>query len=169
MRERQKFFAGKELPSLYRAEAKDLLAHYYSLYAVDGFSDHVAIDDCDVAQFAKAIMGTSATAAGIGSETVSNNQPTRSDPQIVLNSCRKYQGAKLVSCTSNGDDPKAGYTIRHCGELIRRDAPADQLKMDFIPEAIETERAIRTLSIIAGPEEAYQLEDLAAKLHCAQK
>ena len=66
----------------------------------------------------------------------------------------------MVSCTPNGDDPKAGYTIRHCGELIRRDAPADQLKMDFTPEAIETERAIRTLTIVVGPEEAYQFEDL---------
>ena len=71
---------------------------------------------------------------------------------------------KLVTCVPNGSDPRDNYTIYHCGELIRRDAPADSLKMKFSPQAIESERAIGTLAIIIGAEESFLLEDLSSKL-----
>ena len=160
----QNFFVNKELPRLYKSKTKGLLARYFSLFATEGFSDHVAIDDCDVAQFAGAILGPDSPLRDKDPNFILSDNIQRPDPPIVLNSCRKYQGVKLVTCVPNGSEPRDGYTIYHCGELIRRDAPADSLKMSFSPEAIETERAIGTLAIIIGPEEFFQLEDLARRL-----
>ena len=160
----QNFFVNKELPRLYKSKTKGLLARYFSLFATEGFSDHVAIDDCDVAQFVGAILGPDSPLCDKDPNFILSDNIQRPDPPIVLNSCRKHQGVKLVTCVPNGSEPRDGYTIYHCGELIRRDAPADSLKMSFSPEAIETERAIGTLAIIIGPEEFFQLEDLTRRL-----
>ena len=99
---RQRFFASKELATLYGSSAKELLARYFSLYAADGFSEHVAIDDCDTAQFAAAIIGTDSPTPSKVSGAVTPGDDCRPDPLIVLNSCRKYQGVKLDTCVSNG-------------------------------------------------------------------
>ena len=80
VKDRQKFFASKELPSLYKAKAKGLLAHYYSLYSLEGFGDHVAIDDCDVAQFAEAIIGTDTPHPGVSPSVSPVDRPNRPAP-----------------------------------------------------------------------------------------
>ena len=115
---RQKFFANKELVTLYGPRTKELLTRYFSLYSGEGFSDHVAIDDCEVGQFAKAIIGPDSSAPSVNPSTTLSSSAPQADPPIVLNSCRKYQGVKLVTCLPNGKDPKDGYTIYHCGELM---------------------------------------------------
>ena len=86
IKERQKYFAGKELPSVYRAKAKDLLARYFSLYSVEGFDDRVAVDDCEVAHFAEAIIGADSPVPTSNTSTASVSKHNRPDPPIVLNS-----------------------------------------------------------------------------------
>ena len=64
----------------------------------------------------------------------------------------------------NGDAPSAGFTLYHCGELIERRAILEDLKLEFSKEALDTEKAFRTLSLVIGPEETFDLEDLAYQL-----
>ena len=74
---------------------KSCAAKYFSLYAAVGFSDHIAIDDCDTARFATAIIGTEGPASSMTLSTVTPGDDHRPDrPHDCIELLQKVSRSK---------------------------------------------------------------------------
>ena len=86
IRGHQDKFAQHELPTLYgKEDAGKMLKVYFDRYRAQGFSTHVAVDDCSISAFGAAILILPETRPGLGLPSSAPTVPSseRADPPIV--------------------------------------------------------------------------------------
>jgi hypothetical protein len=110
----REWFMVNEFNPAYGEEVTDILSDYYRLYGACGFGSFIAIDDCDLAKFTRALGSASAPQSALGPAAPAVPRTPRAPLPIVEGSCRKLMGTLLVTCKPNAVGGL--YTVSHGGD-----------------------------------------------------